>query len=92
MRRCFILFLVLTGCAEVRVPADASSSDGGTAVNGCSTVRNALETSAPDCAWRDWGCPFRGPVSLAQAQTCAEAVYLADGDCVATRAALEACR
>lgn len=81
---------LLGGCAEVRLPADASSPDGAV-INGCSTVRNALETSAADCPWRDWGCPFNGPVPLASAQACAEAVYAAGGDCEATRQTLLAC-
>ena len=82
---------ILGGCAEVRVPADAVAADG-SLVQGCGTLRNTLETVGADCPWRDWGCPFPGPVEPARLAACNEALYAASsGGCAVLEETLASC-
>ena len=83
---------ILGGCAEVRTPADASRPSDGALVQGCGTLRNTLETVGPECPWRDWGCPFEGPVEPAVVRACNEALYaVSPMGCPALEATLTSC-
>lgn len=79
------------GCAEVRVPGDAAPSDAAPAPSGCFTLRNTLETRAPACPWRDWGCPLSGLETEAEVAACNEALYTAGSDCAVLEATLAEC-
>jgi hypothetical protein len=85
-----LIFSCIQGCSEIRVPPDAPSD--AALVEGCGTLRNTLETVAPECPWRTWGCPFAGPVAADELESCNLALYESrDAGCDALELVLDSC-
>lgn len=82
--------IMLAGCSEARVPADAPG-DGGALRNGCSDLYNTWATYAP-AGCEATSCPFTMPVSEAEIGWCNQHLYAARDNCEAMRLALEDCR
>jgi hypothetical protein len=78
-----VVCLCAFGCSEVRIPSDGGLSDaaGPNERNGCSDIRNTLDTWFADCERSNWFCPWSAPVFEERIQACNLALYEARGNC-----------